>query len=95
MKHLILVAVVVAGVQTRPDVEYVAPEVRHLTARTLRTFEVREADQGVAADTRHFYAVDNTVIAKYEIASGRRVGEWVGPLHGLIRHLNSCLVDSK
>ena len=79
--------------QARPDVEYVAPEIRQLTARTLRTFTVPEADQGVAADKQHFYAVADTVIAKYEIASGRRVAEWTGPLHGLIRHLNSCFVD--
>jgi hypothetical protein len=75
------------------QVEYVPPTIQDLTARTLRTFKVPEANQGVAADTRHFYAVDDTVIAKYEIASGRRVGEWAGPLHGLIRHLNSCFVD--
>ncbi len=68
-------------------------EIRHLTARTLRVFQAPEADQGVAADARHFYAVDNTVIAKYEIASGRRVGQWTGVQNGLIRHLNSCLAD--
>jgi hypothetical protein len=73
--------------------EYKPPEIRHLTARTLRVFEAPEADQGVAADARHFYVVDNTVIAKYEIASGHRVGQWVGPHNGLIRHLNSCIVD--
>lgn len=69
------------------------PEVRRLTAHTLRVFEAPEADQGVAADSRHFFAVDNTVIAKYEIDSGKRVGEWVGPRNGLIRHMNSCLAD--
>jgi hypothetical protein len=84
---------VAAGLQTAPQVEYVPPTVQNLTARTLRTFTVPEADQGVAADTRHFYAVGDTAIAKYEIASGRKVGEWAGPMHGLIRHLNSCLVD--
>jgi hypothetical protein len=73
--------------------DYVPPDVRRLTARTLRTFVAPEARQGVAADARHFYAVDNTVVAKYEIASGRRVAAWAGPRNGLIRHLNSCLVD--
>lgn len=77
-----------------PQSEYKAPEIRHLTARTLRAYPAAEADQGVAADTRHFYAVDNSTIAKYEIASGRRVGEWAGPVHGLIRHMNSCLADA-
>ena len=36
-----------------------------LTARTLRVFDAAEADQGVAADKTHFYAVGNTIIAKY------------------------------
>lgn len=73
--------------------DYVAPAIRRLTARTLRTFPAPEADQGVAADGRHFYAVDNSQIAKYEIGSGRRVAEWAGPRNGLIRHMNSCLAD--
>ena len=74
--------------------DYSPPPIRRLTARTSRTFVAPEARQGVAADARHFYAVDNTVVAKYEIASGRRVGAWTGPRNGPIRHLNSCLVDS-
>ena len=66
---------------------------QRLTARTLRVYDVPEAHQGVAADARFFYAVDNTVLAKYEIASGQLVDRWAGPRNGLIRHLNSCLAD--
>jgi hypothetical protein len=73
--------------------EYVAPQPLRLSARTLREYAAPEADQGVAADARHFYAVDNSVIAKYERDSGRLVSRWVGPDHGLIRHLNSCFAD--
>jgi hypothetical protein len=87
----LLVCAWLAAVAQLP--EYKAPEIRHLTARTLRVFHAPEADQGVAADARHFYVVDNTVIAKYDIASGKRVDEWVGPRNGLIRHMNSCLAD--
>lgn len=68
-------------------------EVPRLQARTLRTYEVPEADQGVAVDRSHFYAVDNAVVAKYEIASGTAVARWSDPSAGLIRHLNSCLAD--
>jgi len=67
--------------------------VQRLTGRTLRVYDVPEAHQGVAADARFFYAVDNTVLAKYEIASGQLVDRWAGPRNGLIRHLNSCLTD--
>ena len=73
--------------------EYTPPEIRQVTARTVRVYEAAEASQGVAADARHFYAVDNTTLAKYEIASGRRVAAWQGPRNGLIRHMNSCLAD--
>jgi hypothetical protein len=73
--------------------DYQAPQVHRLTAKTLRSYEVPEADQGVAVDQRHFYAVDNTVLAKYDIASGRLLDRWVGPHNGLIRHMNSCLAD--
>jgi len=72
--------------------QYTAPAIRQLTARTLRVWQVPEASQGVAADLRHFYAIDNTVLAKYEIATGKRAGRWQGPRNGLIRHMNSCLV---
>lgn len=73
--------------------DYVAPDVRRVTARTLRTYEVPEAEQGVAADSRFFYPVDNTALGKYEISSGRLVDRWIGPRNGLVRHLNSCLAD--
>src|SRR5688572_11650620 len=70
-------ALVTCGASQRPD--YTPPEIRRLTARTLRVFTAPEATQGAANDARHFYAIGNTVIAKYDIASGRRVGEWAGP----------------
>ena len=95
-----MVSALVAVAATRPHggfaqlPEYRAPQVARLTARTLRTFDAPEARQGVAADRRHFYPIDNTEVAKYQIASGRRVGGWRGPRNGLIRHLNSCVVHS-
>jgi hypothetical protein len=74
--------------------EYVSPEVVQLTARTIRVYNAPEATQGVAADLRYFFAVDNTVLAKYEIKSGRLVNRWIGPHNGLVRHMNSCLADA-
>jgi hypothetical protein len=76
-----------------PTQDYTPPEIHRLAARTLRVFTAPEATQGAAADARHFYAIGNTVIAKYEIASGRRAGDWTGPRNGPIRHMNSCLAD--
>ena len=73
--------------------DYVAPTPLRLVAATVREFAAPEADQGVAVDTRHFYPVDNTVIAKYDRASGTLVARWLGPKNGLVRHLNSCFED--
>jgi hypothetical protein len=73
--------------------EYIAPDPLRLSARTLREYPAPEADQGAAVDAHYFYAVDNSVIAKYERDSGKLVSRWIGPEHGLIRHLNSCLAD--
>jgi hypothetical protein len=93
MLHL-LIAVMLAALTAQNQKEYEPPAVQHLTANTVRVYNVPEAGQGVAADARFFYAVDNSTIAKYEIGSGRALGKWEGPKHGLIRHLNSCLVDA-
>jgi hypothetical protein len=73
--------------------DYVPATPLRLTAKTAREYDVPEADQGVAVDRTHFYAVDNTVLAQYEIATGRFVKRWIGPRNGLIRHMNSCLVE--
>ena len=74
--------------------DYVAPAPIRLVAATVRGFSAPEADQGVAVDASHFYAVDNTVIAKYDRASGALRARWVAPKNGLVRHLNSCFSES-
>lgn len=71
--------------------EYKAPEIVRAQARTLNTFEAPEADQGVAVDRNFFYAVDNTVIGKYDRETGEFVERWISAKKGLIRHLNSCM----
>src|SRR5262245_9956798 len=77
----------------RVSLDYTMPPVISLKAQTVREYQAREADQGVAVDSRYFYAIDNTVVAKYETSSGRFVDRWAGPEDGLIRHMNSCLAD--
>lgn len=72
---------------------YVAPAPLALEATTARIYDAPEADQGAAADGKYFYAVDNSVIAKYALKDGGRVAAWEGPAHGLIRHLNSCFAE--
>ena len=55
-----------------------------------------EANQGVGVDERHFYAVDNQAIAKYDKTTGKLVKKWQGPSEGPIMHLDSAmLMDGK
>jgi hypothetical protein len=70
-------------------------DVLQLRAQTLRSLAAPEADQGVAVDEQHFYAVDNTVIAKYERDSGDLVKRWVSQLRPGVGHLNSCYARSQ
>lgn len=60
----VLAAFALIGATSMAQSAPAAPIVQ-LVARTLRTFDAPEANQGVAADRDHFYPVDNTVIAKY------------------------------
>ncbi len=64
-----------------------------LTAKTTHTWPAADADQGAAATSDHFYAVDNSVIAKHDRKSGALAGRWSGEAEGYIRHLNSCYHD--
>lgn len=50
-----------------------------------------EANQGVASDGTHAYAIDNDRIGKYVIATGKRVAQWRGEL-ARFPHMNSCTV---
>lgn len=83
-----------AAIPSLDAAQYAPPPVQQLTARTLRVFETPEADQGVAADRRFIYPVDNFVIGKYRRDTGEIVARWVGEKSGLIRHLNSCFEEA-
>jgi hypothetical protein len=53
---------------------------------------VPEAHQGVGVDERHFYAVENRAIAKYDKATGKLVERWEAPRSVPIVHLDSAMV---
>jgi hypothetical protein len=58
----------------------------------VRTWKAVEANQGVAVDAEHFYAIDDRAIGKYEKATGRKVAEWKAPAGSSVKHLNSGVV---
>jgi hypothetical protein len=66
------------------------PELGRLDS--VRTWKTTEANQGVAVDAEHFYAIDDRAIGKYEKATGRKVGEWRAPAGSTVKHLNSGVV---
>ena len=58
----------------------------------LRRFKAAEANQGVAVDAQHFYAITNHAIGKYRKDNGERVAGWEGAKDGRIKHLNAGVV---
>jgi hypothetical protein len=61
-------------------------------AEVVARWTAEEARQGVATDARHFYAISNNRIGKYDKKDGRRVARWEGP-RAQFPHMNSCIVD--
>jgi hypothetical protein len=55
-------------------------------------FNIPEANQGVGVDAKHFYAVDNQIIAKYDKKTGKLVKKWQGDKSGPIQHFDSAMV---
>lgn len=58
----------------------------------VRRIDVPEARQAVAVDDTHFYAISNSVVAKYERQSGQRVAIWKADDKRPLKHLNSGIV---
>lgn len=91
---LVLCLIAVAG-QAQPAgfpklETWVPPVVQTGTAVQVREYNAPEARQGVAVDARHVYAIVNTIIGKYDKATGELVSRWMSPQNGPIRHINSC-----
>jgi hypothetical protein len=64
-----------------------APVLQH-----VGEFAVPEANQGVGVDAKHFYAVDNQSIGKYDKKTGKLIKKWKGDKKGSILHLDSAMV---
>lgn len=75
-----LVLVMAAGAEAEGTLEQIA------------SFDIPEANQAVAADGGHFYAVDNQAIGKYDRKTGKLVKRWQGPREGPILHLDSAMM---
>lgn len=69
---------------------WVPPVVQTGTATPWREYKAPEARQGVAVDDKYVYAIVNTIIGKYDKATGELLARWTSPRQGPIRHINSC-----
>jgi len=58
----------------------------------VRVYPAEEATQGVAIDDRHFYAITNRRIGKYERATGRKVASFVDREGGPFIHMNGGIL---
>ncbi len=56
--------------------------------RTIKTFNAPEAKQAVATDGAYFYAIDDALVAKYDM-QGKKVATWQPKPDSHIKHLNS------
>ena len=81
---LLLAAAPFAGARASPRRQRVAEEVRR--------FPAREANQAVAADRTHLYAIDNTAIGRYDKTTGQRTGGWQCEPGKPLIHLDSGIV---
>jgi hypothetical protein len=60
--------------------------------KEVRRFKVPEANQAVAVDARHFYAIGNHIIGQYDKKTGQRVAGWECEKAKPLIHLNSGVV---
>ena len=58
----------------------------------LRRLPAAEANQGVAVDADHYYAISDAALGKYRKSDGALVARWVAPAGSGIRHLNAGVV---
>lgn len=63
-----------------------------LAGEAVRTYDAFDANQGVAVDRRHFYAVNNRTITKHDRDSGEALLQFAGAADGPIEHLDSGAV---
>jgi hypothetical protein len=66
---------------------------QQLDARLVRTYDAFDANQGVAVDRTHFYAVDNRQITRHDRGSGEPQRQFSSPSGGPIIHMDSGAVQ--
>src|SRR6478735_9972850 len=81
---IVLLAFLIFGPASKSGAESVLQQIGE--------FAVPEANQGVGVDAKHFYAVDNQAIGKYDKTTGKLVKKWQGDKKGPFLHLDSAML---
>ena len=81
---IVLLAFLIFGPASKSGAESVLQQIGE--------FAVPEANQGVGVDAKHFYAVDNQAIGKYDKTTSKLVKKWQGDKKGPFLHLDSAMV---
>ncbi len=68
------------------------PEPPRVAARQRATWPSFDANQGIAVDRDHVYAVDNRTITKHDRRTGRPLLQFAGREGGPVEHLDSGVV---
>jgi outer membrane protein assembly factor BamB len=66
-----------------------------LRCEEVRRIAAPEANQAVAVDADHFYAIDNSAIGKYEKKTGKRVSGWECERGKPLIHLDSGVIHDR
>jgi hypothetical protein len=90
--RLAVVAVAVAGAAAAIAVPGSAAEPPQLQATLLRTYDAFDANQGVALDRDHFFAVDNRSITEHSRRTGEPLLQFAGAAGGPLIHMDSGAV---
>jgi hypothetical protein len=81
-----------AGLLVIAGSAHAGDEPPHMRSQSIGSYVVPEANQAVAVDAEHFYAIDNRTIAKYDKKTQKLVQKWERPKDGPIKHFDSAVV---
>jgi len=63
--------------------------------KTVQTYEIQEARQGIAVDSAYFYAINTKGIGKYTKKNGNLVAEWKDDSGRIIHFDGGVVVNGK
>jgi len=70
-------------------------QTKNAAFKTVQTYEVQEARQGIAVDSAYFYAINTKGIGKYRKKNGELVAEWKDDSGQIIHFDGGVVVNGK